>query len=230
LAVVYHAKLGDNRQTMISLAKETVVAYRRRMDAEGVPEQERGSFLKWVRFYLDFCHTYKRPAREPQSIGPFLVKLESKGQSGREREQAKCAIELLLRRGRPNRSADAVASKNDAVELSAEKFVAPAVFNVAQAGLEAAWVKAHRDLEGAIRMRNYSSKTLEVYQMWIRRFQSFSVGRPAGDLNSEDVKGFLTDLAVSHSVAGSTQNHTKVPHKADFPNAKPRRRKGRKAL
>jgi integron integrase len=206
LAVVYHAKLGDNRQTMISLAKETVVAYRRRMDAEGVPEQERGSFLKWVRFYLDFCHTYKRPAREPQSIGPFLVKLESKGKSGLEREQAKCAIELLLRRGRPNRSVDPAAAQDLVVELSAEKLVALTFSRVAQLSPEAAWVKAHRDLEGAIRMRNYSSKTLEVYQMWIRRFQSFSVGRAVGDLNSEDVKRFLTDLAVSHSVAGSTQN------------------------
>ena len=42
--------------------------------------------------------------------------------------------------------------------------------------------------------------------MWLRKFQSFVASKPPGELGGEDVKKFLSDLAVRHEVAGSTQN------------------------
>ena len=55
-------------------------------------------------------------------------------------------------------------------------------------------------------MRNYSDKTLEAYRYWIGKFQAFVRSKPPDHLNTEDVKGFLTDLAVRQNVAGATQN------------------------
>ena len=55
-------------------------------------------------------------------------------------------------------------------------------------------------------MRNYSDKTLEAYRYWIVKFQAFVRSKPPDHLNTEDVKGFLTDLAVRQNVAGTTQN------------------------
>ncbi|MDD5201049.1 MAG: integron integrase [Terrimicrobiaceae bacterium] len=70
----------------------------------------------------------------------------------------------------------------------------------------ASWEDEYRELEGTIKLRNYSGKTHEVYQMWVRKFQAFTRSKPPGELDGEDAKRFLTDLAVRERVAGSTQN------------------------
>jgi hypothetical protein len=64
-----------------------------------VPPAQRPFYLRWVRFYLDFCQKYEHPPREELTINPFLAKLATKGQSQREREQAGKAVHLLLQRG-----------------------------------------------------------------------------------------------------------------------------------
>jgi hypothetical protein len=74
------------------------------------------------------------------------------------------------------------------------------------AGRGASWEREYRELEGAIKMRNYSRKTFAAYRLWARKFQGFVRSKPPGDLDGEDAKGFLTDLAVRQGVAGSTQN------------------------
>lgn len=70
----------------------------------------------------------------------------------------------------------------------------------------ASWQAEYRELEGAIKLRNYSGKTHDAYRMWVQKFQAFTRSGPPGELDTEDVKGFLTDLAVRQELAGSTQN------------------------
>jgi integron integrase len=70
----------------------------------------------------------------------------------------------------------------------------------------ASWEREYRELEGAIKMRNYSGKTFAAYRLWVRKFQAFVKSKPAGDLDAADAKSFLTELAVRHGVAASTQN------------------------
>ncbi len=65
---------------MKALSEQTVVAFERRMERAGVRAQERAGYLRWVRFYLDFCENYAHPPREETSITPFLAKLASKNQ------------------------------------------------------------------------------------------------------------------------------------------------------
>ena len=73
-------------------------------------------------------------------------------------------------------------------------------------GRGASWEREYRDLEAAIRLRNYSTRTLEAYRFWIIKFQSFVRSRPAPELGTQEVRGFLSDLAVRYRVAASTQN------------------------
>ena len=73
-------------------------------------------------------------------------------------------------------------------------------------GRGASWEKEYRDLEGSIKLRNYSPKTLAAYRLWVGKFQAFVRSRPPDQLGVDEVRGFLTDLAVRHGVAGSTQN------------------------
>jgi site-specific recombinase XerD len=52
----------------------------------------------------------------------------------------------------------------------------------------------------------YSRRTQKAYANWIRRYILFSGRRHPRDLDAEDVKAFLSDLAVRQRVSASTQN------------------------
>jgi hypothetical protein len=81
---------------MQEVARETWVAYERRLERAEVPALQRPDYHKWTRFYLDFCRKYGHPPRAPTSLGPFLNELAAKNQSPESRQQAAHAIKLLL--------------------------------------------------------------------------------------------------------------------------------------
>jgi integron integrase len=89
-------------------------------------------------------------------------------------------------------------------DLSAVPGAAPT--RPAAPGRGASWEQEYRDLEAAIRLRNYSTRTLEAYRFWLAKFQAFVRSRPTGELGGQEVRGFLSDLAVRQGVAASTQN------------------------
>ena len=207
------------------------------MEKAAVLALERPEYLRWVRFYLDFCQKYGHPPREETSIPRFLEKLASKKQPEAARGQASKAIYLLLERKERPAPAPAEAAGNTnhperAFEVpmreappkprslpirhvfspdrvSERREPAPSVSR--QSAIEkapggASWEQEYRDLAGAIKLRNYSESTHEAYRMWVQRFQAFARSKPPGELDDEDVKGFLTDLAVRQEVAGSAQS------------------------
>jgi len=61
-------------------------------------------------------------------------------------------------------------------------------------------------LAGEIKARHYSRKTLKAYAGWSRKFQIYLKDKPPQDLSPEDVKSYLTYLAVQCKVSASTQN------------------------
>ncbi|MGB5834149.1 MAG: phage integrase N-terminal SAM-like domain-containing protein [Thiohalocapsa sp.] len=68
------------------------------------------------------------------------------------------------------------------------------------------WVEVYENLETAIKVRHYSPKTLKSYRSWARKFQGLTRSKAPGALSVEDVKRFLSFLAVKQQVAASTQN------------------------
>jgi integron integrase len=58
----------------------------------------------------------------------------------------------------------------------------------------------------AIRTRHYSLRTEEAYVQWIRRFIVFHHKRHPQEMGVAEIQQFLTDLAITHRVAASTQN------------------------
>ena len=70
----------------------------------------------------------------------------------------------------------------------------------------ASWVGVFEGLDTAIKVRHYSPKTLQTYSLWVRKFQTFTKSKDPGLLSMEDVKAFLSFLAVEKKVAASTQN------------------------
>ena len=57
-----------------------------------------------------------------------------------------------------------------------------------------------------IKVRHYSCKTLKAYANWSRQFQRFLKNKLPAELGSDDVKAYLTYLAVDCHVASTTQN------------------------
>jgi len=70
----------------------------------------------------------------------------------------------------------------------------------------AAWDDIVAKLADEIKTRHYSRKTLQHYANWTRKFQCYLAHKEPAQLSSEDVKRYLTYLAVKCKVSSSTQN------------------------
>jgi len=64
----------------------------RTLHERSVPSTQHPDYLKWLRFYLDFCLKYRHAPRDPDSLPPFLQKLTAKGQSPERQQQAAASI------------------------------------------------------------------------------------------------------------------------------------------
>jgi len=62
------------------------------------------------------------------------------------------------------------------------------------------------ELRKRVRLRHYSRRTETAYVMWTRRFVRFHHKRHPRTLGSDDVRAFLSDLAIRLHVSASTQN------------------------
>ena len=68
------------------------------------------------------------------------------------------------------------------------------------------WDTVLETMTAEIKMRHYSRKTLKTYALWSRNFQRFLKDKPPKELTTEDVREYLSFLAVNCRVAASTQN------------------------
>jgi integron integrase len=68
------------------------------------------------------------------------------------------------------------------------------------------WDEVLSTMADEIKVRHYSRKTLITYAKWSRHFQRFLKNKSPQELSTEDVKAYLTFLAVQCKVAASTQN------------------------
>ncbi|MGR8981033.1 MAG: hypothetical protein ACU84H_13205 [Gammaproteobacteria bacterium] len=67
------------------------------MAKQGVPGNERFYYLKWLRFYLDFCDKYRLEPFDKRNFAAFDEKLRAKNQSETQRRQARRAIAIYYR-------------------------------------------------------------------------------------------------------------------------------------
>ena len=60
-----------------------------------MPENEQSSFLKWLRYYLDFCHKYGFEKTDTSNLPRFIEKLRSKKQNSGQQRRAFNAVQLF---------------------------------------------------------------------------------------------------------------------------------------
>jgi len=180
---------------MRSLPDEVRQRFIALMDQWGVSQREQANYLKWLRFYFDFCHKYSHPLGTEKSRLAFDTKLAEKNQSPAARKEAWRAVGGYLHMN------SVVTSDADMNPAIASPQITPHELSE-----QLTWPLLYQRLENAIRVRHYSPKTLSTYRGWIRKFQGFIGSRDPETIEMTDVKAFLTHLAVEKEVAASTQN------------------------
>ena len=68
------------------------------------------------------------------------------------------------------------------------------------------WTGVFNGLKNAVKLRHYSPKTLKTYSGWARKFQTYTKSKDPSLIAVDDVKAFLTWLAVDQGVSASSQN------------------------
>ena len=119
---------------------------------------EQRQYLKWLRYYLDFCEKYNHSPVDPDSANSFMLKLSEKNQTFRQQRLA--AKSILVYR-------DIMKS----LDSSEQKEIVGFVSNKKSSSCENKWDAVFIKLQTAIRIRNYSNKTYQTYAGWIGRFE-----------------------------------------------------------
>lgn len=197
---------------MISLPPHLISQYRTFCLLNGVPEGKFPDYLKWVRYFLDYCEKYQVTGDEGNRTGRFLTKLGQKGQSEIKQQQAADAVALyftMVRDGRDAAPSESMAPPTRELPHETVGRFRPAQYHVPgyqEKSDSPEWDEVMEKLADEIKVRHYSRKTLKTYALWSRQFQRYLKSKPPSELTTEDVKDYLTFLAVKCHVAASTQN------------------------
>lgn len=242
---------------MIAPPSALLAEYKKCLQNSGIAVRLHTSFLKWFRFYWDFCLKYQREPGDYENLASFIGKLNDKKQTVAQQAEAKAAIAIFFKalrhqakktaieqhpmnQANPDRHArtpcistegqgplqnlahhpftphasppdkTSRSSSNESTQLEVH------IMAEASTGLKldastdnstsSSWVREFNRMREEIALRHYSPKTLRSYLGWMRKFQAFTKSKPPATLSTEDVKEFLTHLAVKKSVSASTQN------------------------
>lgn len=160
------------------------------LDQESIPSNRKPYFLKWLRYYLDFCRRYSHLPVEKSSLDAFLIKLSEKVQDSFRQQQAANAIGIYWKVQSKERE-----QRGDAADSS-----------VSRTAPEDKWDRVVLALKQRIQTLQYSKKTYATYSHWLRRFQAFTQTKDPDEITAKDAAGFFTYLATVKNVASSTQN------------------------
>jgi len=215
---------------MITVPREVMSGFVNLLRSQGILAGQVECYQKWLRYYYDFSAKYLHEQDQSVKVRLFLDKLKSKGQSSGQCQQAAHAVALYY-----ELSARQASFRNQDVSVTAPRVAAePAAsapvqdmagdpprqalpmnrfrqsqFNVAgyqETSDSPEWDEVIGKLADEIKVRHYSRKTLQTYALWSRQFQRYQKDKPPHELTTEDVKDYLTFLAVKCHVAASTQN------------------------
>ncbi len=167
------------------------------MNSEIAPDQYN-YYKKWLRYYLDFCRKYTHSYTDSKSLLFFLKKLKAKQQTLSQQLQAKKAVELYYSGIKKSDN-----SKESTVLLHG---VCENIKKFDPETKNDPWYMALEAIKNEIELRHYSKKTLKAYSLWAEKLRYFTKNKLPDSLTPEDVKKFLTFLAVKKKVSASSQN------------------------
>lgn len=203
---------------MILIPKSVVAEYMGLLIRNNVPAEYHTEYVKWLRYFLDFCAKYVITIDVSERLRLFLEKLREKRQSDNQCKRAAHAVSLYFTMRRqaaisqaPTEKSDRQASGTAEPEHSPPASKQQRKPRYVDAGYQVksdspGWDEVLAEMAAEIKVRHYSRKTLKTYGKWSRCFQRFLKNKPPEELSTADVKDYLTFLAVKCNVASSTQN------------------------
>ncbi len=64
--------------SLIQINQNLLTSYNRELVCKNIPEKEQQYYVKWLRYYLDFCNKYKFNTADFGSIPHFIEKITFK--------------------------------------------------------------------------------------------------------------------------------------------------------
>jgi integron integrase len=184
---------------MISIPQDIIQQFDTLLEKENIDTNKHDYYKKWLRYYLDFCEKYTHAPKATGSLPLFINKLRKKKQSKQQQKQAFDSIHIYFKIF--NIYPDW--SKKISSEAINEEQTTYGKEASANAGR---WRSVYRQLNNEIKVRHYSPKTYKAYSTWVMQFQKFVKNKSLIKLSAEDVKKFLTYLAVDQHISASAQN------------------------
>lgn len=90
-------------------------------------------------------------------------------------------------------------------QSSAPASPSSAAQTAAPRGVGSGWDTVERELHRVFRLKHLSYRTEKTYLAWVARFEAFVRPKPAASLTDQDLRTFLSHLAVDKKVAAATQ-------------------------
>jgi hypothetical protein len=82
---------------MLKIPESVIAGFSSFLNKKNIPVTSHNYYLKWLKYYLDYCHKYRFDYLKPGSLPNFLNKLKEKKQTGIQQKQAHELIGLFLR-------------------------------------------------------------------------------------------------------------------------------------
>jgi len=155
------------------------------LERNSVPSTHKPHYLKWLRYYLDYCDQNDLVRCCVDSQSAYVSYLSERGGSLFQQDQAARAISLYFD---ITRKPDKPGSNP-----SSETF-------------ESAWEDVLERLKRRIETMQYSKKTLRTYSLWLKKFGKHLGYKDPDSVTAKDAAEFFTYLASIEKVASSTQN------------------------
>jgi hypothetical protein len=145
------------------------------------------------------------PKSSPKGDTPFRG-AKSLSRASWQKEPAPAGAPPIADRGPRVRETTPTYDVSPAGKAPGEPPVARLQSHQAKRTRGASWQAEYTRLASEVQVRHYSSKTLKTYRGWARKFQTFTSSKAPRLLSADDVKEYLTYLAVKRKVSPSTQN------------------------
>ena len=159
-----------------------------------IPDDKTKFYVHWVRRFLKSCN-YQLDNIKTERVSQYLDSLDADEKvADWQVKQAADAVILYVEKylKRPLQQITSLAKDSTAKSID-QKGSLP-------------WKQTLEEVKNVIRLRHYSLSTERTYLGWIARFKTYVRDREPQLLEADDVKKYLTHLALHGRVSASTQN------------------------
>ena len=173
--------------------------------SKGISPAEYPAFKKWMGYYIDFCSKYGHAAKNTYSLPLFINKLREKKQTRQQQKQAYDSILIYYDMYGivPHWYQKPVTGNAPENAIHEDTY---ALEKPLKTSVQDGWNTVYSRLSNEIKVRHYSPKTFDAYCKWVQQFQTFVRNKALDSLSPDDVKQFLTWLAVEQKCSASAQN------------------------